>query len=829
MKLFGQISLISIALATLASCGDSSEPTSATSAANSPKSAAPAGEIAQLSLSNPSDFARLDEAVYLSYRELGLQSGYDRTLSVWRQQEELPVQVIDRDADGNNDGILFTIDVAVDEIVELKITEAKSTAVQGAKHTQAEISHKTGGRWAERKYEGGSFQNVNSLEVPPQHTDHSYFIRYEGPGIESDLVGYRVYLDWRNGFDIFGKKTREPVLQDVGLDGFDSYHELSDWGMDILKVGDSLGAGGYGYWNGERAVRVSDVQDWSATVLNNGDLYSSFALHYDDWKPTAEKQTNLKSALSMHAGSRLVEVTARVSNEVGPLVAGLVKHPGTELLVGDLDIGGNEWTYLGTYGQQSLDGSNLGMGLLVKRKAIEKVTEDEHNHLLVLDPAGNEINYYFTAAWEKEAESEHGPITSVEQFHTYLQQEAEKLTMPLRRRLTTAASKALTQQPLTAEAALQWSQRVADSELQYKTLDYAFGGFDPIRKRPSYFEYTTGLLMQAYDDLNQVAPDARYADAIQTVMGSFVNTDGSINGYVQSKYNIDSINAGKMLLRVYERNKAPRFKTAVDTLYAQLEAHPRTSAGAFWHKQRYPYQVWLDGVYMGIPFLAHYEQLLHDQPDFDEVLAEFQVVHEKLRDPNTGLYYHAWDEKREQEWASKETGLSGYHWSRGMGWLAMALVDVLDFIPQENTTERQYLLDMIAELAPVLAQYQDDASGTWYQIIDMPEARGNYLESTASSMFTYFYAKAVNQGYLPENYVDTAKKAYRGLLDEFVQVHADGTVSITNMCQVAGLGYGRDGSYRYYMSEPVFTDDPKGTGPFIMAGVEMHKLLNTYN
>nr|WP_284500411.1 glycoside hydrolase family 88 protein [Microbulbifer sp. GX H0434] len=829
--MLGKLSLISIALATLASCGEANKPaSSAVSAAKAEKSEVAASgpsEVARLELSNPSDFARLDEAVYLSYHELGLPADQSQALAVWQQQEKIPAQAVDSDADGIDDGILFTVDVAVDQELELRITGGEPA--QGDKRTQAEISRKTGGEWVEREYQGGRFENVNALDVPPEHTDHSWFIRYEGPGIESDLVGYRVYLDWRNGFDIFGKRTREPVLQGVGQDGFDSYHEMSDWGMDILKVGDALGMGGYGYWDGEKAVRVSDVQDWSAQIVDNGDLYSSFALQYAGWKPAAEKQTDLDTVLSMHAGSRLVKVRAKTASEIGPMVAGLVKHPGTELIVGDLDIPGNEWTYLGTYGEQSLDGSKLGMGLLAKRKAIEKVAEDEHNHLLVLEPKASEIEYYFTAAWEKEVPSEHGPITDVEQFRTYLQHEAEKLTMPLRRRLTTAASEALTEQPLTAKSALRWSQRVADSELERKTMDYAFGGFDPIRKRPSYFEYTTGLLMQGYDDLNQVAPDPRYSRAVKEVMGSFVNPDGSINGYVQSKYNIDSINAGKMLLRLFERNQKPSFKAAVDTLYQQLENHPRTTAGAFWHKKRYPGQVWLDGVYMGIPFLAHYEQLMHEDPDFEEVLAEFKVVNEKLRDPETGLFYHAWDEKRAQEWADAETGLSGYHWSRGMGWLAMALVDVLEFIPEDNTEDRQYLLDMIAGLAPVLQKYQDAETGTWWQMIDMAAERGNYRESTASIMFTYFYAKAINNGYLPEDYVGTAKKAYRGLLDEFVQVHADGTVSITSMCQVAGLGYGRDGSYRYYMSEPVFTDDPKGTGPFIMAGVEMHKLLSKYN
>lgn len=785
--------------------------------------------IARLQLTNPSAFPRLDESVYLSFRELGLAEDYAQPLAV-KGEQFLPAQRVDRDADGSADGIVFLVDLQVDEKVDLEILHATGEQPAAQKRTQAEISHKTGGQWVDRKYEGGHFQNVSQLDVPAEHTDHSYFIRYEGPGIESDLVGYRVYLDWRNGFDIFGKRTGEPVLQGVGQDGFDSYHEMSDWGMDILKVGDSLGVGGYGYWDGEKVVRVSDVQDWSAKIVDNGTLYSSFNIEYKGWKPEAGKQADLTANLAMRAGSRLVEVNGQTSKGLGALVSGLVKHPGTQLMVGDPDIPGGAWTYIGTWGQQSLDGSDLGMGLLVQKKTIKEVTEDGHNQVVVFkEPATHDFNYYFTAAWAKEVESRHGPITSAAQFEKYLAQEAEKLTMPLRKRLTTALSEAQKGQPLSADVALQWSVRLADSELERSAYDLAFGGIDPHRKRPAYFEYTTGLLMQAYDDLNRLSPEPRYQDVVEKVMGSFVNEDGSINGYVQSKYNIDSINAGKVLLRLYERNQSESYRAAVDTLAQQLEQHPRTTAGAFWHKKIYPHQVWLDGVYMGIPFLAHYEKL-SGHGDFEEVLAEFRVVREKLRDPHTGLYFHAWDEAKAQGWADKESGLSPNFWSRGMGWMAMALVDVLDYIPEDSTEksaeQRQYLIDMINELAPVLEKYQDRKTGTWWQVADKPGARGNYLEATASSMFTYFFAKAINNGYLPESYTPLAKKSYQGLLDEFMQVHADGSVSLTNNCEVAGLGFGRDGSYRYYMSEPVIDDDLKGVGPFIMAGVEMYKLLN---
>ncbi|MFC6981092.1 DUF4861 family protein [Microbulbifer taiwanensis] len=355
--------------ALLTGCGDGSEQVAAKNS-DAVTERAVSGALARLELSNPSDFPRLDEAVYLSYYELGLQPEFSAPIAVWNHEEQLPVQAIDKDADGSKDGILFTVDVAVDEVLVLRIEQTDAAATNAIKRTQAEISHKVGGEWVEREYQGGSFRNVSTLDVPAEHTDHSYFIRYEGPGVESDLVGYRVYLDWRNGFDIFGKKVREPVLQGVGQDGFDSYHEAADWGMDILKVGSSLGVGGYGYWDGEQTRRVSDVKDWQVDISDNGDLYSAFKIQYRGWQPVEGRQTDLTAVLSMHAGSRLVEVNAKTSEELDNLVAGIVDHAGTDLIVGDMDITGHAYTYIGTYGAQSLDGANLGLGLLVKRKAI---------------------------------------------------------------------------------------------------------------------------------------------------------------------------------------------------------------------------------------------------------------------------------------------------------------------------------------------------------------------------------------------------------------------------------------------------------------------------
>jgi rhamnogalacturonyl hydrolase YesR len=229
---------------------------------------------------------------------------------------------------------------------------------------------------------------------------------------------------------------------------------------------------------------------------------------------------------------------------------------------------------------------------------------------------------------------------------------------------------------------------------------------------------------------------------------------------------------------------------------------------------------------MAMPFVAHYSALFEEGASWPQVVHEFAVTREKLRDEKTGLYFHAWDESLTLNWADPQTGRSAFFWSRGIGWLGMALVDVLDKIPEERQDLRQPLIDMTQELAASLIKYQDPTTGVWFQITDQPDAIGNYREASGSSMFVYFLAKAINKAYIPAaTYRDATLKAYQGLLNEFVIVEKNGTVNLVNMVQVAGLGAGRDGSYRYYMSEPLYRNDSKGTAPFILAGIEVSHLL----
>jgi unsaturated rhamnogalacturonyl hydrolase len=265
-----------------------------------------------------------------------------------------------------------------------------------------------------------------------------------------------------------------------------------------------------------------------------------------------------------------------------------------------------------------------------------------------------------------------------------------------------------------------------------------------------------------------------------------------------------------------------RYATAATILYDQLQHQPRTASGGFWHKQRYPNQMWLDGLYMAEPFYAEYAATFHHPEAFADITHQFVLIDEHVRDPKTGLLYHGWDESKQERWADKQTGLSSQFWARAMGWTMMALVDTLDSYPEQDPGRKQLLAQLERDAAAV-AKYQDASSGLWFQVMDKGTEKGNYLESSASSMFVYALAKGVRRGYLPPSYRTNAERGYKGILSHFIQTGPGDDVSLTQTVKGAGLGGDpyRDGTYAYYIGEKIATNDSKGVGAFLMASVEM--------
>lgn len=367
---------------------------------------------------------------------------------------------------------------------------------------------------------------------------------------------------------------------------------------------------------------------------------------------------------------------------------------------------------------------------------------------------------------------------------------------------------------------LQWSVRMADSEMTRRDDKLAWRADGKAK-----WDYTAGLFTLSLLKLNRAVPTPGYVAFTENAIGSFITDDGNIRGYKPGEYQLDAVNPGKTVLALWQLTHEPRYRKCAATLRLQLTTQPRTSEGGFWHKERYPEQMWLDGLYMAAPFYAEYARQFNEPAGFDDVVKQFQLADAHLYDARTGLYYHGWDAKHVQEWANPTTGTSSNFWGRGLGWFAMAQVDVLDYLPK-NHPGRAVILAMLQKTARGIVKWQDPATGLWWQVLDQGGRPGNYLEATASSMFVYSLAKAVNRGYLPRTYVPAIVKGYAGLIHEFVRDDGNGQISLTRCCAVAGLGYGRDGSYAYYLREPVVDNDLKGVGPFILAGLELQRLID---
>lgn len=340
--------------------------------------------------------------------------------------------------------------------------------------------------------------------------------------------------------------------------------------------------------------------------------------------------------------------------------------------------------------------------------------------------------------------------------------------------------------------------------------------------RPFKWTYDQGTILEGIAAVWQRTGDPKYFNYIKKGMDHFVQPDGTIRTYDLDNYNIDNIKNGRALILLYKVTGQEKYLKAVQTLRQQLSTHPRTEEGGFWHKKVYPHQMWLDGLYMGQPFYAEYSAMAHDWAAFNDIATQFILMEKNSIDPKTGLLYHGYDESREQKWADPVTGRSPHFWGRAMGWYGMGLVDALEYFP-ENHPKRDSVIAILNRFAKSVQSVQDPKSGVWYDILNMPTGKGNYLESSASGMFVYAIAKGVRLGYLPESYMTVARTGYDGMLKEFVEtVNAD-KINLTKTVSVSGLGGNpyRDGSYEYYLREKVITNDPKGVGAFMQAANEM--------
>lgn len=362
-----------------------------------------------------------------------------------------------------------------------------------------------------------------------------------------------------------------------------------------------------------------------------------------------------------------------------------------------------------------------------------------------------------------------------------------------------------------------WSVRMADATLaRWPAL-------------PPAWSHEYGVLFKALMAVARSTGTTRYADYVQQHVDAVVDQRGHIRGYEREHYSLDELNSGRLLFELFDRTGQSHYLNAAATLRLQLDTHPRTRSGGFWHKAKYPNQMFLDGIYMGAPFYAEYAIRKGDAAALDDAVSQVLMPRANQRDDETGLYFHGWDESREQFWANPQTGCSASFWNRATGWYAMAIVDVLELLPS-NYPRRQALIDLLGDLMKALLGVQDEKTGLWWQVLDQGPREGNYLEASGSCMIIYALAKGARLRYLQdEAFHVAAHRAMDGAVRHLVT--SEGSMaSIRDVCKTAGLGDTprRDGSFDYYISEPRVADDYKGVAAFMLAADEVEQLARDW-
>lgn len=343
--------------------------------------------------------------------------------------------------------------------------------------------------------------------------------------------------------------------------------------------------------------------------------------------------------------------------------------------------------------------------------------------------------------------------------------------------------------------------------------------------KPAHWNYIDGCMLNALLSLSDITGDPRYAAFVETFVDAFVSEDGAIRTYDPSKYNLDDINEGRVLFPLYRKTGREKYRLAAEKLAAQLQNQPRTEEGNFWHKLIYPNQVWLDGIYMAQPFRALYAREL-GKGDYEDIVGQIETVRARMFDSEKKLYRHGYDASRSAFWADRTTGCSQNVWLRAMGWFATALADLMEIVDDPAALKR--LKPIFTELMAGIAPYADEETGMYYQVVDQGGRTGNYLETSGSSMIAYAMLKGARLGVLPEEYAILGRRTFDGIIRRYLKTEGD-SVELGGICLVAGLGPAdnprRDGSYAYYISEPVVKNDAKGVAPFVMCYTEVIRAL----
>lgn len=381
---------------------------------------------------------------------------------------------------------------------------------------------------------------------------------------------------------------------------------------------------------------------------------------------------------------------------------------------------------------------------------------------------------------------------------------------------------------MTREETFKMLNEYIDYLLDNSDAEHPMWNIEKVRSgNPNKWNYIDGCMVTAILYMYEMTGNKKYLDFADKFVGYFVQEDGSIKTYDPDELNIDNVNPGRNLFKLYDLTGKEKYRKAMDTINSQLIKMPRTNEGNYWHKKIYPYQVWLDGLFMGQPFHMEYETRYNKMQGCLDSIKQFKNVERLLKDPKTGLYYHGYDESRDMYWADKETGCSPNFWLRALGWFAISLVDTAEAMNESMYYEYRYLQTMLKNLADALIPFQDE-NGMFYQVVDKKDEKGNYQETSGTALIAYALLKGVRLGYLPERYCSFAEKAFDGITSKYLGRNEDGSPKVSGICLVAGLGGDnhRDGSLEYYFSEPVVENDAKGVAPLLLAYTELLRRQN---
>ncbi len=739
-----------------------------------------------VSVANNLSVERQNETVVLDWKEIlrlnpNLKTDFLK-ITDSSNSSSLVSQAIDADADGMAEKLVFQVSFAKGE-------KAKNIKIEATKDKQPVAETKTFGRFVPERMDDFAWEN-----------DRVAFRTY-GKTLEKELVS--------SGIDVWAKRVDYPIIDRWYKGGDAFYHTDNGMGLDFYSVKKSRGCGGAGVWDGAK-MHVSR-NFVSSKVLANGPIRTMFELTYEPWNVNGVMVSETKR-FTIDAGQNFYRVESFYDAPDDlrdiDIAVGIAKHEPD--FKGEYDKG-KTWMSLWETNEKNV---SLGCAVIAEPQSFQSFKDisaedfDFPQHLSIIAAKPDKAaKYYVGAGWSRAGFADKKAwLDTVENF-------SQRAASPLFASVGSA-------EETKRKQAMPLSLRLTNTLMNRVWLE---DDGTPVGI-PRNWTYEQGVQMKAVEQVWYATGDPKYFDFIKRGMDFWFDQEGRLSRYNLEEYNIDHITPGRGMMTLYRVTNDKKYKDAVELIRSQLKTHPRTKEGGFWHKKIYPWQMWLDGLYMAQPFYAEYS-MVNGEDNWNDIANQFVWMEARARDAKTGLLYHGWDESKEQKWANKETGLSPHVWGRAMGWYAIALADTLDYFPK-NHPRRAELVAIFNREAGAIAKYQDKKTGVWYDIIDLPDRPKNYIESSASAMFVYSLAKGVRQGNLPEKYLETVRKGWAGIKKEFIKELPDGSLDWEGTVSVSGLGGNpyRDGSFDYYMSEKLRTNDVKGLGPAVMAAVEMESL-----